>query len=634
MSEGLIIEDLHLMLSGRALSGKALSGRAATREGPTAHPVLSGVGLSVAPGEFVALVGASGSGKTMTALSVLGLLPPRIHVESGSIRLGGTDLLQADDKELNRIRGGRMGMLYQQPKRMFNARMTIGSHLAEPLKLHRGMRGRQAREQALELLADAGFDDPARCARAYPHQLSGGMAQRAMLALAMAGQPELLLADEPTSALDKVLERQILGLIDNQRRQHGLGVLYITHDLATVSAFADRVVVMDGGRVQESGPARTVLDTPRTTFTKDLLAASALTAARTPTAPRGDPVRIPVQSLLQAPAARTPTARPRGGTRCGFRSAFAGEHPGGGDPAADSGPHFRSAGPQHPQPSPRHRAQFWHWTMSPSGFRSNGRGARPALAGVSLSLREGEILGVLGQSGSGKSTLARLLVGVETPDRGSITRSIRTGEGSAGEDGTAVQLVFQEPHDAFDPRMALRASLEAPLLRRRDCTPDERRELIHKAVRDVELEPDLLDRYPGQCSGGQLQRLTIARALLLDPAVLICDEATSALDAVTQRKVLDLLLRLHSDRRLSLIMISHDMNLIRYMSHRVAVLYQGALVELARTTDFFANPSHGHSKQLVAAARPEPRAAATTHDPAAIEPQASPALDLVGSPDA
>ena len=562
-------------------------------------------------------------------------------------------------------------MLYQQPKRMFNARMTIGSHLAEPLKLHRGMRGRQAREQALELLADAGFDDPARCARAYPHQLSGGMAQRAMLALAMAGQPELLLADEPTSALDKVLERQILGLIDNQRRQHGLGVLYITHDLATVSAFADRVVVMDGGRVQESGPARTVLDTPRTAFTRDLLAASALTAARTPTtatstagnSPAGTPtagtpvrtpVWIPVQSLLQAPAARTPapgtsTNTARAGTPLRIPVGIPANTPAAGTPlrtpvriptntpAAGTPlrtpvrlPVRRPAASAAETAAPRTILALDEVTKR---FSANGRGARPALAGVSLSLREGEILGVLGQSGSGKSTLARLLVGVETPDRGSITRSIRTGEG-AGEVGTAVQLVFQEPHDAFDPRMALRASLEAPLLRRRDCTPDQRRELIHKAVRDVELEPDLLDRYPGQCSGGQLQRLTIARALLLDPAVLICDEATSALDAVTQRKVLDLLLRLHSDRRLSLIMISHDMNLIRYMSHRVAVLYQGALVELARTTDFFANPSHGHSKQLVAAAHPEPRAAAATHGPAAIEPQASPALDLVGSPDA
>jgi peptide/nickel transport system ATP-binding protein len=534
MPEGLLIEDLHL--SVRA---------------PASRPVLSGVGLSVAPGEFVALVGASGSGKTMTALAVLGLLPPQIQAGSGSISLGGTDLLRASGAELNRLRGGRIGMLYQQPKRMFNPRMTIGSHLAEPLKLHRGLRGRQAREQALGLLADAGFDDPARIARSYPHQLSGGMAQRAMLAVAMAGQPELLLADEPTSALDKVLERQILELIDNQRRRHGLGVLYITHDLATVSAFADRVVVMDAGCVQEEGPARTVLGAPRTACARELLEACALTRRRIAAA--GEPG--PSRDILALH---------------GVTKRFA-----------------------------------------------KGRGARPALDNVSLSLREGEILGVLGQSGSGKSTLARLLVDVEAPDRGSIARTLsradgRNDDGGAGSGvpGTEVQLVFQEPHDAFDPRMKLFASLEAPLRRQRTCTADERRDRIHQAVRDVELEPGMLDRYPSQCSGGQLQRLTIARALLLDPAVLICDEATSALDAVTQRKVLDLLLRLHRDRRLSLIMISHDMNVIRYMSHRVAVLYQGALVELAGTADFFANPQHRHSKELVAAARAHPTACA------------------------
>jgi peptide/nickel transport system ATP-binding protein len=520
-----------------------------------------------------------------------GLLPPQIHVESGSVTLGGTDLIRAGDKELNRVRGGRIGMLYQQPKRMFNPRMTIGGHLAEPLKLHRGLRGRAARAQALALLAEAGFEDPVRCARSFPHQLSGGMAQRAMMAVAMAGQPELLLADEPTSALDKVLEVQILALIDRQRRDHGLGVLYITHNLATVSAFADRVVVMDCGRVQEAGPARTVLESPRTTFTRDLLAASALTTARTPArTPARIPVRFPVRTLTVGTPLGIPvsipgrTPAPRTSLRTPVRI-----------------PVRKPAAPAAEPPEPRTILALDDVTKR---FPSKGRGARPALDGVSLSLREGEILGVLGQSGCGKSTLARLLVGIETADRGSVTRALRTGEGRTGADGTEVQLVFQEPHDAFDPRMKLRASLEAPLLRRRDCTADERRELIHKAVRDVELEPDLLDRYPGQCSGGQLQRLTIARALLLEPAVLICDEATSALDAVTQRKILDLLLRLHSDRPLSLIMISHDMNVIRYMSQRVAVLYQGALVELARTTDFFANPVHGHSKQLVAAARP------------------------------
>ncbi|WP_104141172.1 ABC transporter ATP-binding protein [Arthrobacter sp. ZGTC131] len=552
MPEGLIIEKLRV------------GHRADSRQGsPT--PILSEMDLSVAPGEFVALVGTSGSGKTMTALSVLGLLPPQIHVESGSIRLGGTDLRAAGEAELNRVRGGRIGMLFQQPKRMFNPRRTIGNHLAEPLQLHRRLRGRSARMQALDLLAEAGFEDPAWCARAYPHQLSGGMAQRAMLAVAMAGRPELLLADEPTSALDKVLELQILELIGRQRHSHGLGVLYITHDLATVSAFADRVVVMEAGSVQESGPVRTVLDSPRTTCTKDLLRASALPAAPAPS-------DIPSRTILDL----------QGVTK---------------------------------------------------RFRSTRRGARPALEGVSLDFREGEILGILGQSGSGKSTLARLILGLETPESGSITRFPGTKHNRAGITGTEVQLVFQEPHDVFDPRMKLRTSLEAPLLQRPDCTAEDRTARIVEVVREVELDPALLDRYPSQCSGGQLQRLTIARALLLEPAVLICDEATSALDAVTQRKVLDLLLRLHRDRQLSLIMISHDMNVIRYMSHRVAVLFQGALVEVAPTAEFFARPRHGHSKELVAAALPVPQAArACQHVASTIRVPG--VRDLVGSPDA
>lgn len=526
MPEGLVIEKLSV----------------GTGSSPGGHPsILSELDLTVAPGEFVALVGTSGSGKTMTALSVMGLLPPRIHVETGSIRLGGTDLRAAGEAELNRVRGGRIGMLYQQPKRMFNPRKTVGNHLAEPLKLHRGLRGSAARREALDLLAGAGFEDPAWCARAYPHQLSGGMAQRAMLAVAMAGRPELLLADEPTSALDKVLERQILVLIDRQRHSRRLGVLYITHDLATVSAFADRVVVMEAGRVRESGPVRRVLDTPLATCTKDLVRASAFPAA---------------------PASAATSSRT----------------------ILDL-----------------HRVT--------KRFRSTRRGARPALEDVSLDLREGEILGVLGQSGSGKSTLARLILGLETPDSGSITRSLGGKDNPSGTAGTDVQLVFQEPHDVFDPRMKLRTSLEAPLLQRRDCNAEDRAALIEGVVREVELDPALLDRYPSQCSGGQLQRLTIARALLLEPAVLICDEATSALDAVTQRKVLDLLLRLHRDRRLSLIMISHDMNVLRYMSHRVAVLFQGALVEVAPTGEFFADPRHRHSKELVAAVLPVPKAA-------------------------
>ncbi|GGG49182.1 ABC transporter ATP-binding protein [Kocuria dechangensis] len=534
MPEGLVVEHLHVSHRAPEAAPGSGTGSAGGRGG---HPILSGVDLAVAPGEFVALVGASGSGKTMTAMSVLGLLPPQVHLDGGTIRLGGTDLARARETELNRVRGGRIGMLYQQPKRMFNPRRTVGSHLREPLKLHGGLRGARAGARALELLAEVGFEDPRWCARAHPHQLSGGMAQRAMVALALAGRPELLLADEPTSALDTVLERQILELIDRERRDRGVGILYITHNLATVSAYADRVMVMDTGHIVESGPAGAVLNAPQSACTKALLDAAALNPARTaPSATEARPVVV-LDSITKR-------------------------------------------------------------------FPSNGREARPAVDQVSLDLREGEILGVLGQSGSGKSTLARLIVGLETPDSGRITGTLGADADGTGAAGSHVQLVFQDPHDSFDPRMRLRTSLEAPLLRRRDTTSEQRRMRIHEVVQEVGLDPGLLDGFPGQCSGGQLQRLTIARALLLEPTVLICDEATSALDAVTQRTVLDLLLRLHRNRRLSLVMISHDLSVIRYMSHRVAVLFQGRLVELAETEDLFTGPRHEHSKQLVAAALP------------------------------
>jgi peptide/nickel transport system ATP-binding protein len=543
MSEHLVVEDLHLSHRPAAAGRGAGAGTADDAGG---RPILSGVGLSVAPGEFVALVGASGSGKTLTAMSVLGLLPRQVHRDAGTIRLGGTDLTRTGETELNRVRGGRIGMLYQQPRRMFNPRRTVGDHLREPLQLHAGLRGTRARVRALELLAEVGFEDPRWCARAHPHQLSGGMAQRAMVALALAGRPGLLLADEPTSALDTVLERQVLELIDRERRDRGLGVLYITHNLATVSAYADRVVVLDAGRVQESGPAGAVLNDPRSPCTRALLEASALTPSGTP--PSTDGVR-PVVVLD-------------------------------------------------------------HLTKR---FGAKRRQARPAVDRVSLDLREGEILGVLGQSGSGKSTLARLIVGLEAPDGGRVTSTAGTDRGGTAAAASRVQLVFQDPHDSFDPRMRLRASLEAPLLRHRNDTPEQRRERIDGVVREVGLEPGLLDRHPGQCSGGQLQRLTIARALLLEPAVLICDEATSALDAVTQRTVLDLLLRLHRDRRLTLVMISHDLSVVRYMSHRVAVLFQGRLVELAETAELFTRPRHEHSRQLVAAALPQVCAILDTH---------------------
>jgi peptide/nickel transport system ATP-binding protein/microcin C transport system ATP-binding protein len=429
-------------------------------------------------------------------------------------------------------------MLFQQPKKMFNPNRTIRNHVKEPLKLHGGLRGKAADAKVLDLLAEVGFEDPEWGARAYPHQLSGGMAQRAMTAVALAGQPEMLLADEPTSALDKVLESQILGLLDRERSQRGLGILYITHNLSSVSAFADRIVVMHKGKILESGTTEAVLGNPQSSYTRSLLDASNL-----------------------MPTSLT-DARPQEREVLTLRNVV------------------------------KH-------------FGSGRRRGRPALDSITLDVRQGEILGVLGQSGSGKSTLARAIVGLDGISGGSITRPPAAGGPGSP---TAVQLVFQEPQDSFDPRMTIRTSLEAPLRTSRrlpaTLTAAERSLRLAAAMEEVELEPSLLDRRPGECSGGQLQRLTIARALLMEPEVLICDEATSALDALTQRNILDLLQRLRRDRGLSLVMITHDMDVVRHMCQRVAVLFQGRLVELTDTHKFFTEPQHEHSKDLVAAAIP------------------------------
>jgi ABC-type glutathione transport system ATPase component len=508
----------------------------------TGARLLDEVSLQVAPGELVALVGPSGSGKSMTAAAVLGLLPRGVRRTAGAVALGGTELTGPTgtrERDLDRVRGARIGMLHQQPQRMLDPRLTVGAHLRETLRRHRGLRGAGARAAVLELLDEVGLDDPRRCARSHPHQLSGGMAQRVMTALTLAPQPELLLADEPTSALDTLLAAQVLELVDRERRDRGLGVLWITHDLGTVAAAADRVVVLEEGRVRETGPVAEVLRRPRAEITRRLVE-----AAR-PAADRAEPGRA---------------------------------EPGPADEGDDD-------------------------VVTLVGVTKRfGRRTRPALDGLTLGLRRGEVLGVLGRSGSGKSTLARLLVGLETPDAGTVTRRTTSPAPGRGPD-TRVQLVPQDPHAAFDPRLSLSTSLEAPLLRTSDLGAAERARRVREAVEEVGLPAELLERRPGQCSGGQLQRVAIARALLVEPEVLVCDEATSALDSLTRRTVLDLLLRLQRERGLTLLVISHDLDVVRRTADRVAVLHHGVLVETGPTTEVFADPRHAHTRELVGAAR-------------------------------
>lgn len=472
-------------------------------------------------GELVAVVGRSGSGKTLLTKAILGLLPPQLQAD-GQIVLDDQRLDQLSDKAMDAVRGHRISMLFQQPKRVMNPRMTIRAHLLEAMGIHGRTKARQHEDQMLSLLEEVGLSPAADIASKRPDQLSGGMAQRAMLAIALAADPEFILADEPTSSLDSILKSEVLQLLRRKQQERGVGVLFITHDIASIQDIADRVVVVSDGQIVDQCPTAQIFSKDRHKKTRELVEA-ALPSVREPRT--DDSV-----CLLEAVSASKNYTR-------------------------------KAKGPA-------------------------------ALNPTTLSLHSGHVLGVVGRSGSGKSTFARLLAGLEQPTSGQI---IDTRANAAA---TRVQIITQEPYSSFDPRLDIRTSMTAAVHRLPVAEAGER---MAQAMAQVGLPKELLERRPGQCSGGQLQRLAIARALLTDPQVLICDESTSALDSVAQRHILDLLLELRDQMGLSLVIISHDMDVIRYVSDDVAVFFEGELVEHSPLNDFLTAPEHQHSQDLVAA---------------------------------
>ncbi|UUX58701.1 ABC transporter ATP-binding protein [Glutamicibacter halophytocola] len=472
-------------------------------------------------GELVAVVGRSGSGKTLLTKAIMGLLPEQLQAE-GQVLLDGQRLDQLGDKAMDQVRGRRISMLFQQPKRVMNPRMTIRAHLLEAMGSHGWGKARQHEHQVLALLEEVGLFPAAQIAGKRPDQLSGGMAQRAMLAIALAADPEFILADEPTSSLDSILKAEVLQLLRRKQQERGVGVLFITHDIASIQHIADRVVVVSDGQIVDQCPTAQIFSKDRHAKTRELVDAA-------------------------LPALREPRTRSSG---CLLESVEASKN----------------------------------YTRRAKG--------QAALKPTSLRLHGGQVLGVVGRSGSGKSTFARLLAGLEQPTTGHIITKHKD------EVDTRVQVIAQEPYSSFDPRLAIRTSMSAAVHR---LPVEQARERMAQAMIQVGLPEELLERRPGQCSGGQLQRLAIARALLTNPQVLICDESTSALDSVAQRHILDLLLELRDKMGLSLVVISHDMDVIRYASDDVAVFYEGELVEHRPLNDFLANAEHQHSKDLVAA---------------------------------
>ncbi|MEJ1169964.1 ABC transporter ATP-binding protein [Variovorax sp. CCNWLW235] len=517
--------------------------------------VVHGVDFRIAAGEKLALVGESGSGKTVTALSLL-RLAQNAEV-TGSAKLSGArggsnarDLLSIPERELRGIRGKEIAMIFQEPMTALNALYSVGDQIAEVLELHEGLSARAAQAAAVQLLADTGIPEPERRARAFPHQLSGGQRQRAMIAMALACKPRLLLADEPTTALDVTVRAQILDLLADLQRKHGMAVLLITHDLNLVRRFADRVAVMENGHMVEHGAVAAVFEAPQHAYTRKLIDSH----------PERDVAAVAV--------------------------------------GAGSQPVLEATGLRVSYPVSRPGIAGW--------FR---KGEFIAVENADFRIAPGETLGVVGESGSGKSTLALAALGL-LKYRGALKVG---GKGWAVDRASdlalrrVMQVVFQDPFSSLSPRMTVEQIVgEGLRVHAPELDTAQRRARALAALTDVGLGeaqfPSLLDRYPHEFSGGQRQRLAIARALIVDPQLLVLDEPTSALDVTIQKQVLGLLQRLQRERGLSYLLITHDVEVIRAMAHQVIVMKDGAILETGPVERVLDAPEHPYTKKLVAAA--------------------------------
>ncbi|WP_349370436.1 ABC transporter ATP-binding protein [Salinarimonas sp.] len=514
-----------------------------TQSGRTALAV-DRVSFDIAKGETVALVGESGSGKSVTALSVLKLLPyPSASHPSGEIHFKGRDLLAASEQEIMQVRGADITMVFQEPMTSLNPLHVISRQIGEILRLHRQLSEKDARARTLDLLERVGIREAASRLDAYPHQLSGGQRQRVMIAMALANDPDLLIADEPTTALDVTVQAQILTLLAELKRDLGMAMLFITHDLGIVRKVADRVCVMLQGKIVEHGPVAEVFDNPQHEYTRRLLAAE----------PKGrpDPVPADAETLVEAGPIKV---------------------------------HF---------PIKR-------------GFLGRTVGHVKAVDGVSVRVRAGETVGVVGESGSGKTTLGLAmlrLISSEGPvvflgDRLDGLKSNRVRPYRKD-----MQIVFQDPYGSLSPRLSVAQIVEEGLLVMNSrLSLEERREIVARALLDVGLDPAAMDRYPHEFSGGQRQRIAIARAMALEPRFVVLDEPTSALDMSVQAQIVDLLRDLQKKRKLAYMFISHDLKVVRALANHVLVMQNGVVVEEGPAERIFEAPETDYTRALFAAA--------------------------------
>ena len=550
-----------------------------TRRGPVV--ALRGVSFALAQGEILGVVGESGSGKSVACSSILRLLPKNARVTSGDVRIGGERVLELPERDLLKLRGGRVAMIFQNPSTHLDPLMSVGKQIGEAVRVHFGASEKEARGRAIDLLRRVRIAEPERRVDAYPHELSGGMKQRVMIAAALACEPEVLIADEPTTALDVTVQASILGLLKTLRDEAGLSVIMVSHDLGVIATMCDRIVVMKDGGVVETGSREAILFAPGAAYTKELIAAH-------PEVGWGpEPVE---ESVTEAGAVEAGIIEAGG-----VIGAEAAE-----EPALLELEHLCV-----------HFGQEGFWT-----FASFGREPVKAVDGVSLSLRRGDILGLVGESGSGKSTVARALVGLVAPTAGGVRYR---GEPLADLRGDArlayrraVQMVFQDPFTSLNPRLSVAQTLAEPLRKHRICPPGDLKAQVQALMEAVELPAAFLHRRPHQLSGGQRQRVGVARALAVEPEVLIADEVTSALDVTIQAQILALLERLQKEMGLTILFISHDLGVVQRLCRNVAVMREGRLVEVGPTSRILSHPQQRYTQELLAAVPrlvPGPRAA-------------------------
>lgn len=508
-----------------------------TRYGVT--KAVDNVSFSLEQGQTLGIVGESGSGKSVCCYALLGLIPtPPGRIDSGTAFFAKQDLLNSSEEQLRQLRGNKIAMIFQDPMTSLNPFLRIGEQMIEPLIYHRSCNRRDARKQAIALLEEVGIRNPQHTYNCYPHEFSGGMRQRVMIAMALIAEPQLLIADEPTTALDVTVQKQILELINQLRLKRNLSVIFISHDLGVVADVADQVLVMNAGRMVEQGTTRSLFSHPEAEYTRKLLAA--IPRGHKPTANRATE-----QTLLSVNALTT---------------------------------HFKT-------------------------YHQGKQDELIAVNKASFDLQRGEILGLVGESGSGKSTLGRSLLNLIPPSSGSI---IFAGEQLIGKDQRAMkpwrrrmQMIFQDPYASLNPRMTIYDALAEPLLLHGIATKKDVEEHVLQLMDDVGLARAYIRKYPHEFSGGQRQRIAIGRAIATKPEFVVADEPVSALDVTIQKQILELLLNLVEQHNLSMLFISHDLAVVRYLCDRIMVMRQGQLLETAATETLWHSPTHEYTKTLL-----------------------------------